>query len=117
MASSRSRRRRCRFCRELFFHDPRLKERQIACSKPECQRLRKKANQEDWLARHPGYFSGRYFNTKTWRQEHPEFQRQWRKEHPEARAQDNERRRRSRELARVARAEIQDSISLQEPVA
>ena len=112
----RRRRKRCRFCKELFVPDPRLKGRQVACSKEECQRARKRADRDDWLKRHPGYFTGRYANTKSWRHQHPDYQRRWRREHPEVRTRDNTRRRRRRELANLARAEIQNSISLQEPI-
>jgi hypothetical protein len=116
MASSHCRRKRCRFCKELFRPDPRLKSRQVACSRPECQSARKKENRESWLARHPDYFTGRSANTKAWRQHHPDYQRYWRRKHPEVRARDNARRRRRRELADLARAEIQNSILLQEPI-
>ena len=47
----RGKRRRCRFCNQLFVPDPRLKGRQIACSAPDCQRQRKEAGQEQWLSR------------------------------------------------------------------
>ncbi len=116
MASSARRRRRCRFCRDLFLPDPRLKSGQIACSKAECQKARKRANQDDWLQRHPGYFKGRYPNTKTWLEEHPGYQRQYRGRRPEAACKDNLLRKKRHEIAQKARADIQDSISLQEAV-
>jgi hypothetical protein len=116
MATSRCRRKRCRFCGKLFLPDPRLKTRQSACSAPECQRARRKENQESWLERHPGYFDGRYFNTKDWRRAHPDYQRRWRREHPEAHARDNDRRQKARQLAHDVRAEIQNSILIQRPI-
>ena len=113
MASSPRRRRRCSFCKELFLPDPRLKSRQVACSKAECQKARKHANQEDWLERHPGYFKGRYPNTKTWLQEHAGYQRDYRRNRPETARRDNLLRQKRREIAEKACAAIQDSISLQ----
>jgi hypothetical protein len=116
MASLGCRRKRCRFCKELFCPDPRIKARQIACSKRECQRARKKENQDSWVARHSDCFTKRYVNIKAWRQQHPDYQRRWRREHPEVRTRDNQGRRQRRKLAHLARAEIQDSISLQKPI-
>src|SRR5262249_13077781 len=40
------RRRRCSFCGQLFFSEPRLKGRQHACSELSCQAKRKEANQK-----------------------------------------------------------------------
>ena len=94
MASSRCRKKRCRFCNDLFCPHPRLKSCQVACSKPECQRARNKENRKRWLERQPDYFTGRYHNTKAWRQEHPDYQRRWRREHPEVRNGIGERRER-----------------------
>ncbi len=116
MASKRRRGKRCRFCGELFLPNPRLKARQVACSKPQCQKARKRANQEDWLKRHPGYFKRRYPNTKEWLQAHPGYQAQYRREHAEKAQRDNRLRKERHQLAQKARADIQDSISLQEPI-
>jgi len=45
------RRRRCRYCRELFNPDHRVGDRQKTCSTPDCQRMRKLQNCRDWRAR------------------------------------------------------------------
>lgn len=116
MASKRRRRKRCRFCDELFVPDPRLKNRQIACSKKECQKARKQAAQEDWLRRHPGYFEGRYENTKKWLEAHPGYLAEYRQKHPEKAACDAVQRKQRHRLAKEARADIQDAKSLQEPI-
>lgn len=108
-----SRRKRCRFCRELFRPDPRLGSRQIACSAAECQKARKKQSQASWVARHPGYFEGRYANTRAWLDERPGYLAAWRERNPERVARDNERRRERRRIAAETAADIQDAISLQ----
>ncbi len=110
------RRRRCRFCRELFTADPRLKERQYACSAPRCQRQRKAASQQRWLARNPDYFKGRYHATKDWLKAHPGYLKGYRRRHPKKRQRDNEARKERRREAKKRRADIQVAISLQEPV-
>lgn len=65
----RRRRKRCRYCAELFRPDPRVGKRQRACSKSDCQSRRQAKNREDWLGRHPGYFTGRGFQHKRYREE------------------------------------------------
>jgi hypothetical protein len=82
----------------------------------ECQKARKKASQADWVARHPGYFEGRYANTRAWLAEHPGYLSGWRESNPERVARDNERRRERRQIASETRADIQDSISLEASV-
>jgi hypothetical protein len=110
------RRRRCRFCSQLFLPDPRLKERQSACSSPDCQRQRKEAGQERWLARNPGYFDGRYPKIKAWLCSHPGYLARYRREHPEKVESDNQARKRRRMRAGTTRADIQVARSLQVPV-
>ena len=114
--NSKRRRKRCRFCRRLFSADPRLGSRQVACSHPECQKARKKANQDRWLKGRPDYFKKRYWNTKLWLEEHPGYLRDYRKRNPEKVAGDNEGRIIRRVMATQTRADIQDSISAQPAV-
>ena len=52
--------RQCLFCGRYFIPDPRVKERQKACSNTECKKKRKKAAQAAWAQKNPGYFKGRY---------------------------------------------------------
>ncbi len=113
---SKRRRKRCRFCRTLFSPDPRVGSRQVACSDPECQSQRKKANQDRWLERHPDAFKERYWNTERWLGEHPGYLAEYRRQNPERVARDNRRRKIRREVATQTRADIQDSISAQPTV-
>lgn len=59
----------CEFCGRFFVPDPRVGDRQRACSRPECKSARKQASKRAWLARETpgGYFAGRYSYVKEWR--------------------------------------------------
>jgi len=113
MTNSRPRRKRCRFCKELFHPDPRLASRQYACSKPSCQKARKHTKQKKWFKRNPHYFQGRYPNTKKWLEAHPGYLKQYRCNHPEAVRRDNEKRKFRHRGAKKAYADIQVALSLQ----
>lgn len=116
MAIATRRRKRCRFCGELFLPNPRLKGRQIACAKKSCQKARKKRNQENWLKPQPDYFKGRYPNTKRWLGDHPGYLAEYRRRNPERVRQDNEARKKRHLRAKKARADIQVAISLQDSI-
>lgn len=117
MASTRRRRKRCRFCGELFLADPRLRSRQVACSKAECRRARKQASQRRWVQRNAEYFKGRYYNTKKWLEAHPDYLAEYRRRHRDKAQRDAALRKERHELDKKARADIQDAISLQETIA
>ena len=70
--------RRCRYCGRWFIPDPRVGDRQEACS-VSCQKLRKKENNRVFSANNPGYWSDphRYEYLRQWRQRHPDYQRRW----------------------------------------
>jgi len=57
--SSKYRKKPCRFCHRWFSPDPRVGERQFACSRPECQAKRKQSQQTAWRRRNPEYFVAR----------------------------------------------------------
>jgi len=116
MTPSPPRRKRCRFCKELFLPDPRPGKRQYACAKPACQKERKHCNQKAWLKRNPRYFKGRYPNTRKWLQAHPGYLRQYRRNHPQALHRDNQYRKIRHREAQRRRADIQVALSLQEPI-
>ena len=59
---------RCVFCGRYFTPDPRVKERQKACSRPECKKARKHLAQKKWSEKNPGYFRGRSPYVKAWRE-------------------------------------------------
>ncbi len=70
--------RRCAYCGRFFKADRRVGDRQKSCRRRECQAKGKKEGQRKWLESNPGYFKGRYEETKAWRKLNPLYQRQWR---------------------------------------
>ena len=60
---------RCLFCGRFFVPDPRVGERQKACPREPCKKKRKEVAQRVWCENNPGYFQGRYFYVKQWRQQ------------------------------------------------
>jgi len=57
----RRRRKRCRFCKNLFWPDRRVAKWQRACSKVECQRERRRETQQRWRERNPSDAAARRF--------------------------------------------------------
>jgi hypothetical protein len=53
------RKRPCSICGRWFFPDPRVGERQRACSSAECQAKRRAKTQASWRARNRDYFAAR----------------------------------------------------------
>ena len=53
------RRKRCCFCPDLFWPHPRVKTRQRACRKPECQKARRAQTQKAWREQNPDYWTAR----------------------------------------------------------
>jgi len=69
----------CYYCGNFFLPDPRVGDRQKACSLV-CQRFRKQENNRLYRKRDPGYWRNHYEDyVRPWRQRHPDYQRQWRK--------------------------------------
>jgi hypothetical protein len=68
---------KCFYCGREFISDPRVGQRQKACS-VQCQKIRKKGNNKAFSKNNPGYWHGRYEYVKEWRQKHSDYQRQWR---------------------------------------
>jgi len=58
---------RCLICGQFFIPDPRVGERQKACSREPCRKKRKGVAQRRWCENNPGYFQGRYPYVKQWR--------------------------------------------------
>ena len=67
-----------KYCGRFFTPDYRVWKRQVSCAREICRAKRKKDSQEKWVAANPDYFKGRYENTKEWRKQHPDYQKQWR---------------------------------------
>ena len=76
-------RKKCRYCGKVFIPNPRVGQRQKACS-VQCQKLRKKGNNKAFSKNNPGYWQGRYEYVREWRQNNPDYQRLWRQKKKEA---------------------------------
>lgn len=76
----RTRRLKCRHCRELFTPDHRNKHKQKHCSRPMCRKASKAASQKKWLAKEENktYFSGsdNVYRVQQWRSRNPGY---WKK--------------------------------------
>jgi len=71
-------RKNCEICQAAFEADPRVGERQRVCRQLACQRERKRRAQQQWVAKNPGYFAGRYPQLKIWLATRPEYLRTYR---------------------------------------
>lgn len=69
---------RCGCCGRFFKPSPFVGDRQTYCNREKCQKERKRKSQQEWVAKNPGYFRGRYGAVRDWRAAHPDYQRQWR---------------------------------------
>ena len=71
-------RKNCEICQTAFEADPRVGERQRVCRQIACQRERKRRAQQQWVAKNPGYFAGRYPQLKIWLTTRPEYLKTYR---------------------------------------
>ena len=70
---------RCRFCERPFRPHPKVKDRQYACRRPDCQWIRQKQNNIDWLEQNPVNYKDWYQDYgKAWNKNNPDYQRQYR---------------------------------------
>ena len=56
---------RCSVCRKMFRPDPRVGDRQYACSEERCQQQRRAETQASWRSRNPSYQSGYRFKRRS----------------------------------------------------
>ena len=70
--------RKCLLCHRFFTPHPKVKQQQV-CSEYQCQRLRQKMNQIDWLERNPVNYKQWYQDYgKEYRKKYPNYQRLYR---------------------------------------
>ncbi len=81
--SKQSRQKRCLCCNALFEPDPRTKGRQRYCSKPECQIIRQRENEEYWRKRNPDCVEEQRRQTREWFKTHPEYSGLRRQKNPQ----------------------------------
>ena len=84
---TRTRRRKCRCCGQLYEPDPRNRYHQRYCDQPACRRASKAASRQRWRASPKGrdYFRGQANRqrVKAWQQAHPGY---WRRRRQRSRA-------------------------------
>ncbi len=101
--------RSCKSCGKEFHPRPQ-NPNQLFCSKPECQRERKRLWQMAKLQSDPDYRENQRQSQKRWRDSHRDYWKQWRARHPEY-VEDNRKRQaeRNAKLRREGMAEPVDA--------
>lgn len=77
-----SRRKRCSCCKELFEPDRRTKGSQRYCSKPGCQTVRQRLNEQSWRQNNSDCLAYQQEQSRQWYKAHPDYSRQRRSDHP-----------------------------------
>ena len=79
--SKKTRRRHCKYCKELFEPNCRLPPgKQRYCSKLECQSIRQRANEKTWVKHNPEPVA---IQKRKWQQKHPGYSSQRRAANPQ----------------------------------
>lgn len=77
---ARTRRRKCKHCRDLFIPDHRNRNKQRYCSKPDCRKASKAASQKKWQEKeeNKNYHSGpeNVRRVQQWRKKNPGYWKQ-----------------------------------------
>ena len=79
---SRSRRKRCINCKNLFAPDPRAKGRQKYCSKSSCQDHRQRLNEKNWRKKNPDCLAYQQGQSQSWHKARPDYGRKRRASDP-----------------------------------
>ena len=58
------RKRPCRICKRWFMPNAKLKDRQMTCGDPDCQREWHRKKCEEWNRKNPDYFKANYLHKK-----------------------------------------------------
>lgn len=94
---------RCHYCPELFTPNPRSyrpspsgkgrRSAQVACSKPECRRRRRRDADRRWHMNNPTYDDAREAEHRQFRKDHPNYSKDYRAAHPDYVNQNREKQR------------------------
>lgn len=93
--------RRCAGCGGLFVPRPNVPHQRY-CSKPDCQRTRRRHWQREKLKTDADYRANQAAAQRRWRERHPEYWRVYRQSHPQYTATNRERQRERNRLRRLA---------------
>lgn len=80
---SKTRRKRCPHCKDLFDPDPRAKNRQRYCSKRSCQDHRQRLNEASWRIKNPDCLAYQQEQSRAWHKTRPNYSRERRKADPD----------------------------------
>ena len=87
----------CAACGDEFTRRRNVPDQQY-CSKPECQRERRRRWQRDKLKQDPDYRANQAVAQQRWRERHPDYWRNYRRTHPEYTARNREQQRKRNRL-------------------
>ena len=85
-------RKRCAACGDGFTQRRNVPEQQY-CSKPQCQRERRRRWQREKLKQDPDYRANQAAAQRRWRERHPDYWRKYRQSHPKYTARNREQQR------------------------
>lgn len=115
--------RRCAACAERFTPRRNVPDQQY-CSKPQCQRERRRRWQRQKLRQDPDYRANQTAAQQRWRERHPEYWRRYRQSHPDYTARNRQQQRqRNRRRAQAGAGSAppliakMDAYTSQKPVA
>ena len=101
--------RRCRYCLQLFqpsrYHPP-----QLVCSRPDCQRQRRREYHRRKLHTDPEYHQVCRDSQQKWRCRHPDYSRQYRQSHPKS-VERNRQAQRQRDRKRHLRNLVKNNLA------
>jgi hypothetical protein len=113
--STHQRKRKCKICKKWYQPDPRASNHQKSCKELLCRKKRQQQAQKRWMKKNPGYFKGRYENTRKWIKKHPGYLKIYRRNHPEyvEKNRNQQRQRRAKDMSNSQCVDIQDGIVMQ----
>ena len=99
-------RKRCIFCKKLFYPDPRQKGMQKTCGSDICKKKRKQKNAKSWREKNPGYDTSEYRRAR--HKNRRAYKRQYWATHPDYRKRHAEYMRRWRGMRKVPEDRVRD---------
>ncbi len=102
----------CCICSASVTPHPQVGVRQKTCGSPDCQRIRKKNNNDRWRLKNPDYSKSDYARVKASLEKNPGYLTRYRREHPEY-VQKNRDAQRRRDRTRKLNLDIKAKLSRQ----
>ena len=92
--------RRCPYCQQVF-QPARYHSQQVVCSRPSCQRQRRRDYQRQKIASDPVYRQVSQESSQKWRRAHPGYWKQYRQSHAEQAERNRQRQQRRDQKRRL----------------